>query len=336
MSAAVQGRAAVPSTGLRPSRQLLVRYSLVVIFLILVATFAMLRPDFTDAGNVSKILRSASISGIMFLGVTWVVAAGEIDISFMEVAALADMLAAGLVHAGYGWTLASVVGLGAGVGIGLVNGLLVGTMRLPALITTLATGGFARSMAAVIGAGSSLEIGNAGFVGRFVDTSFGFLPAVALLTIALYAIAWFVQERLVFGHYLYAMEQNRNAIVEAGVPARRLTLLLYLISGMTAAIAGVLLTASLDSGQPRIGSSFFIDGLTAVLLGGMVIKFGQPNVLGTLLAVLLLAVLVSGTALLGWSDWERDIVKGALLLLGVVIVVRGRGAPDARRMGGAH
>jgi ribose transport system permease protein len=317
-------------------RQFLVRYSLVFIFVLLVAAFAILRPNFIDAGNISKILRSAAISGIMFLGVTWVVACGEIDISFMEVAALADMLAAGLVHAGYGWPLACVVGVLAGVGVGLINGVLVGYMRLPALITTLATGGFARSMAAVIGLGSSLEIGNAGFVGRFVDTSFGFLPAVALLTIVLYAASWFVQERLVFGHYIYAMEQNRNAIVEAGVPARRLTLLLYLISGVCAAIAGVLLTASLDSGQPRIGSSFFIDGLTCVLLGGMVIKFGQPNVLGTLLAVLLLAVLVSGTALLGWADWERDIVKGALLLLGVVIVVRGRRGPVVGEMGGAH
>lgn len=326
-----------PTVAARPiGRQWAVRYSLAIIFVLLVAAFSILRPDFIDSGNVSKILRSASISGIMFLGVTWVVASGEIDISFMEVAALSDMLVAGLVHAGYGWPLACVVGLLSGVAVGLVNGALVGYMRLPALITTLATGGFARSMAAVIGLGSSLEIGNAGFVGRFVDTSFGFLPAVALLAVALYAVSWYVQERLVFGHYIYAMEQNRSAIVEAGVPARRLTLLLYLISGVAAALAGILLTASLDSGQPRIGSSFFIDGLTAVLLGGMVIKFGQPNVLGTLLAVLLLAVLVSGTALLGWADWERDIVKGALLLLGVVIVVRGRRAPVVGEMGGAH
>jgi len=105
---------------------------------------------------------------------------------------------------------------------------------------------------------------------------------------------------------------------------------------VAAAVAGILLTASLESGQPRIGSSFFVDGLTAVLLGGMVIKLGQPNVLGTLTAVLLLAVLVSGTALIGWSDWERNIVKGALLLLGVVIVVRGRAVPDTARLGGAH
>ena len=301
-----------------------VRYSLVIILVLLVAVFSFLRPDFSASGNFEKILLSASISAIMFLGVTWVIAAGEIDISFMEVAALSDMIVAGLVHAGYGWPLAACVGILAGVAVGVVNGFLVGFAGLPALITTLATGGFARSMAAVIGAGSSLEIGSTGFVGRFINTSFGFLPAVTILVIVLYALAWFAQERLVFGHYVYAAEQNRSAIVEAGIPARRLIATLYVISALAASVAGVLLTANLASGQPRIGSSFFIDGLTAVLLGGMVIKFGQPNVLGTLVAVLLLAVLVSGTALLGWPDWERDIIKGALLLAGVIIVVWGR------------
>lgn len=301
-----------------------VRYSLVMILVLLVAVFSILRPDFAASGNFEKILLSASISAIMFLGVTWVVAAGEIDISFMEVAALSDMIVAGMVHAGYGWPLAACVGIVAGVAVGVVNGFLVGFAGLPALITTLATGGFARSMAAVIGAGSSLEIGTTGFVGRFINTHFGFLPAATILVVVLYAIAWFAQERLVFGHYIYAAEQNRSAIVEAGIPARRLIAMLYVMSALAAAVAGVLLTANLASGQPRIGSSFFIDGLTAVLLGGMVIKFGQPNVLGTLVAVLLLAVLVSGTALLGWPDWQRDIIKGVLLLAGVVIVVRGR------------
>jgi len=327
---------AIASISGRVVRQFLVRYSLVFIFIIVVLAFSILRPDFVRAENINQILISASISGVMFLGVTWVVAAGEIDISFMEVAALSDMIVAGLVNAGWGWPLACCVGLAAGVVVGLLNGFLVGYMRLPALITTLATGSFARSMAAVIGLGSSVEVSDTGFVGRFLNLHFGFLPAVAVLAVLFYAAAWFMQEKLVFGHYLYAMEQNRNAVVEAGIPARRLTVLVYLISGICAAIAGVLLTASLASGQPRIGVSFFIDGLTAVLLGGMVIKLGQPNVLGTLLAVLLLAVLVSGTALIGWSDWERDILKGALLLIGVIIVVKGRAAPETAQMGGAH
>ena len=311
-----------------------VRYSLVMILVLLVVVFWFLRPDFAASGNFEKILLSASISAIMFLGVTWVIAAGEIDISFMEVAALSDMIVAGMVHAGYGWPLAACVGIAAGVMVGVVNGFLVGFAGLPALITTLATGGFARSMAAVVGAGSSLEIGTTGFVGRFIETQFGFLPAVTILVVLLYALAWFAQERLVFGHYVYAAEQNRSAIVEAGIPARRLIATLYVISALAAAVAGVLLTAHLASGQPRIGSSFFIDGLTAVLLGGMVIKFGQPNVLGTLVAVLLLAVLVSGTALLGWADWERDVIKGVLLLVGVVIVVRGRHQGARERAGG--
>jgi ribose/xylose/arabinose/galactoside ABC-type transport system permease subunit len=320
----------------RGLRQFLVRYSLAGIFIIVVLAFSILRPDFTRAENINEILISASISGIMFLGLTWVLAAGEIDISFMEVAALSDMIVAGLVNAGWGWPLAACAGLAAGVAVGLLNGFLVGYMRLPALITTLATGSFARSIAAVIGLGSSVEVADTGIAGRFLNLHFGFLPAVAVLTVLLYAAAWFVQEKLVFGHYLYAMEQNRNAVVEAGIPARRLTVLVYLMSAICAAIAGILLTASLASGQPRIGVSFFIDGLTAVLLGGMVIKLGQPNVLGTLLAVLLLAVLVSGTALIGWSDWERDILKGALLLIGVIIVVKGRAAPATAQMGGAH
>ncbi|HQT47258.1 MAG TPA: ABC transporter permease [Acidocella sp.] len=325
-----------PVIFVRGLREIFVRYSLFFICIAVVLTFSILRPDFTHAENIKEVLISASISGIMFLGVTWVVAAGEIDISFMEVAALSDMLVAGLVNAGWGWPLAACVGLLAGVAVGLLNGFLVGYMRLPALITTLATGGFARSMAAVIGLGSSVEVSHTGVVGRFLNLHFGFLPAVAVLTIVLYAIGWFIQEKLVFGHYIYAMEQNREAVVEAGIPARRLTLLVYLISGIAAAIAGILLTASLASGQPRIGVSFFIDGLTTVLLGGMVIKIGQPNVLGTLLAVLLLAVLVSGTALLGWSDWERDILKGALLFIGVTIVVKGRATPETAQMGGAH
>ena len=325
-----------PAAARRAARQWPIRYSLLFILFAVVVIFSVLRPDFATAGNIEKILLSSSISAIMFLGVTWVVAAGEIDISFMEVAALSDMIVAGLVHAGYGWPLAACLGIIAGLCVGIVNGLLIGFARLPGLITTLATGGFARSMAAVIGAGSSLEIGSTGFVGRFINTSLGFLPAAAILAICLYALAWFVQERLVFGHYVYAAEQNRNAVVEAGIPARRLILTLYIVSALAASIAGVLLTANLASGQPRIGSSFFIDGLTAVLLGGMVIKFGQPNVLGSLIAVVLLAVLVSGTALLGWPDWQRDIIKGVLLLLGVVIVVRGRTLSAHDAPSGAH
>ncbi|WP_061935138.1 ABC transporter permease [Aureimonas sp. AU22] len=302
-------------------RRLIVRYGLFVLLAVLVVVFSWLRPSFASVGNITDMLRSASISAVMFLGLTWIIAAGEIDVSFMSVAALSTMIIAGLVSAGFGWPVAVLIALGAGVVVGLLNGLLVAGMGLPALVITIATGGLAGSIAAAIGKGTSIPMATTGFVGPIVDADVGIVPLIALIVAALYAVAWFLQDRTTFGHYIYAMEQNRRAVVEAGVRANRILLMLYVLSGTLSAVAGVLLAADLSSGQPYIGTSYFIDGLTAVLLGGMALKMGKPNMIGTLVGVMLLAVLLSGAALLGWTDSQRQIVRAALLIAGVALVV---------------
>ena len=296
--------------------------------------FAAGRPQMLDGGNIVTILRSASIMAIMVLGLTWVIAAGKIDVSFMQIAALANMTTAGLLAQGSGWALAALCGIAIGAVVGLVNGVLVGRMRLSPLITTIATGGVCASAAAAIGAGTSIRIDDTGLLGDFLAARLGPVPLIALFVAALYAVAWWMQERLTFGHYIYAAEQNEEALVDVGVPVHRLLVLVYLISGVCASVAGVLLAASLSSGQPMIGSSYFIDGLTAVFLGGMMIRIGRPNVIGTATAVLLLAVLVSGGALLGWPDYQREIIKGALLLAGVAMAVRMGRALDGFARGG--
>ncbi|NTE88384.1 ABC transporter permease [Agrobacterium rubi] len=323
-------RMTVLSQNLQPQRTrpdietFLVRYGLFLLVLAAFILFAWLRPTFVSAGNINDMLRSASIAAIMFLGLTWIIAAGEIDVSFMSVAALANMIVAGLVQAGYGWPLACLCGLLAGVVIGLINGGLVAGFRLPALVITIATGGLAGSIAAAIGLGTSISLSSTGFVGSVLSANLGVIPVIAIVVAIIYAASYVVQEHLTFGHYLYAMEQNRAAVVEAGVPVNRILFLLYILSGVVSALAGILLTADLSSGQPYIGSSYFIDGLTAVLLGGMALKYGKPNVVGTLAAVLLLAALLSGAALLGWTDQQRQIVRGLLLLFGVTVVVWAR------------
>lgn len=307
-----------------------VRYGLFLLVLATIILFAWLRPTFISAGNINDMLRSASIAAIMFLGLTWIIASGEIDVSFMSVAALANMIVAGLVQAGYGWPMACLGGLLAGIVFGLVNGGLVAGFRLPALVSTIATGGLAGSIAAAIGLGTSISLSSTGFVGVLLSANLGIIPVITIVVALVYALAYFIQEHLTFGHYLYAMEQNRAAVVEAGVPVNRILFLLYILSGVASAIAGILLTADLSSGQPYIGSSYFIDGLTAVLLGGMALKYGKPNVIGTLSTVVLLAALLSGAALLGWTDSQRQIIRGLLLLFGVAVVVW------ARRKNRAH
>lgn len=320
MSAVAPALPAARRASAAPSR-LLVRYGLFVLLALLALGFAVLRPSFASAGNVADMLRSGGISAVMLLGLTFIVAAGEIDVSFMSVAALSTMVVAGLVSSGAGWGLAAAAALGTGLLFGLANGGLVALLGLPALVTTIATGGFAGSVAAAIGKGTSIPLAGSGLLGTMVRAEVGPVPALAVAAAALYGAAWWLQDRTTFGHYIYAMEQNRRALVEAGVPATRLLFVLYALSGTLSAGAGVLLAADLSSGQPYVGASYFIDGLTAVLLGGMALKMGKPNVIGTAVGILLLAVLLSGAALLGWTDWQRQIVRGALLIGGVAAVV---------------
>lgn len=308
------------------------RWSLMITLLLTIAAFSWVAPQMLEPGNLATILRSAAIMGIMVLGLTWINAAGKLDVSFMQVAALANMVAASLVESGSGWTLAVLGALASGALVGAINGWLIGVLRLSPLITTISTGGICGSVAAAIGKGTSIRISDAGPLGDLLAISFGPVPLIALLVGVLYVIAWWCQEHFTMGRYLYALAQNEEAVLEAGVPTERLVLMLYTFTGIFCAGAGVLLAVSLSSGQPMIGASYFIDGLTAVLVGAMMIRIGQPNVIGTATGVVLLATLVSGGALLGWPDYQRDILKGVLLVGGVAFTVWiARRTPAQRR-----
>ncbi|MFB2551989.1 ABC transporter permease [Ensifer soli] len=302
--------------------RLVSRYWLVATLLVMTAVFATLKPQLLDPSNVATILRTSALMAIMILGLTWLIAAGKIDVSFMNVAALGNMTAAYLLASGSGWTAAAAAGIAIGAVAGLVNGVLVAIMRIPPLIVTIATGGICASIAAALGKGTSIRIADPGILGELLYLNFGPIPLIAIVVAVIYGISWVAQEKLTFGHYIFAVSQSEAAVNEAGISARRLILFLFVFSGICSAVAGVLLAASLSSGQPLLGSSYFIDGLTAVLLGGMMIRVGKPNVIGTTTAILLLSVLVSGSAMLGWSDYQRQIIKGLLLLLGVAVAMR--------------
>lgn len=292
--------------------------------LLLIVVLATLRPQLIDTNNVANILRSFSLMAIMILGLTWVVASGKIDVSFMQIAALSNMTTAYLLAMGSGWALAALCGILVGALAGLINGTLIALWRLPPLIVTIATGGICASIAAALGKGTSIRIADSGVLGQFLYMSWGPVPLIAIVVAVMFVVAWYAQERLAFGQYLYAMAQNEEAVVEAGISSSRLLMFLFVFSGVLSAIAGVLLAANLSSGQPMIGSSYFIDGLTAVLLGGIMVRIGKPNVIGTVTAILLLTVLVSGGALLGWPDYQRQIIKGLLLLFGVALAMRAK------------
>ena len=177
-------------------RTIALRYSLLIVLLVVVVIFALSSPAFAVSTNVNTLLRAASIAAIMYVGATWVIASGEIDVSFMQVAAVSNMVVAAAVP--HGWPMAIGLGIAIGFGIGLLNGVLVGLLRLPSLVITIMTGSLALSMAEAIGRGSSLSIADTGYVGYFVHFNLGAVPAVALLAAASYVLAWYLQERTRF------------------------------------------------------------------------------------------------------------------------------------------
>lgn len=311
-------------TRANPTRRRLARLTtdlwLIAAVVVVTAGIASLRPHLLDAANIATVLKSFSIMVVMVLGLTWVIAAGKIDVSFMQVAALANMLCAFALAHGWGWGGAIAAALGAGLAVGLLNGWLVAAMRLPALIVTISTAGICASIAAALGKGTVIRIADPGPLASLLAPGlWGAVPLIVVPVLIVAALAWYVQERLTFGRYIYAMAQNEAAVRATGVPVDRLTVILFALSGVSAALAGTLLASSLASGQPMIGGPYLINGLTVVLLGGMMVRVGKPNILGTLTATLFIGVLFSGAALLGLPDYQRQIIQGALLLAGLIV-----------------
>jgi ribose/xylose/arabinose/galactoside ABC-type transport system permease subunit len=183
------------------------------------AAFALSNPSFGQWSNFVGIWQNASIAGILFIGLTWVIASGEMDVAFAQIAALSSVVFAFLLTSRWGPASAALIAIGSGVAFGVLNGLLVGLLRLPALIVTIATGGVASACAFILGAGQPIYVEDSGFVGEFVDSSLAGLPSLGLLCIVFYAVAWVVQDRFLFGHHVYALAQNRKALELAISPA---------------------------------------------------------------------------------------------------------------------
>lgn len=255
-------------------QNLLRLFGLPLILVAVFMAFSLVTDTFFTAENLSGLLRSASISALLILGMTWIFTTGEMDVSFVAIAALANMVCAGLVIAGYGWPLASLCAIFASLAVGLLNGILIARLGLPSLVITIATGGMASALAAAIGRGSSIGINEPSFLDVLFEVQIGIVLLIGLPVLLLILIAWYMQERLTIGHYVFAMATNPRAVLEAGVPVVRIKLMLCVFLALCNGLAGILLAVELSSGQPSIAQSLFLDGLTAVLLGGTMLKLG--------------------------------------------------------------
>ena len=278
----------------------------------------ILTPHFLTVANALNVMEQTSINAIVAVGMTFVIISGGIDLSVGSLVAVAGVVLAAALKAGWSIPLAIAAGLGVGAATGLLNGVVIAFGRLPPFIMTLGMMSVARGAALLMTDGRPIS----GFDAAFRSIATGRLagvPAPILLTLAIYAAAHFVLSRTRFGRYVYGIGGNEEATRLSGVNVRFHKTMVYVVSGAMSAIAAVLLTARLNSAQPIAGIMYELDAIAAVVIGGTSLSGGEGHLGGTLIGALTMGVLRNGLNLLGVSSFLQQLVIGVVIIVAVLV-----------------
>jgi ribose transport system permease protein len=310
------------ATGRGISLRWLVSSPLILPFLGLIVVSILMgfaSDNFFTVSNILNVLRQVSIVAILAVGMTFVILTGGIDLSVGAVMGLAGTFAAGvMVNMGMPGVIGLVAALVVGLLFGLFNGAMVAWGRMPAIIVTLATMGIARGLGLIYSGGYPIS-GLPSWISWFGIGRVGIVPVPVILMVVIYALAWVLLQRTPFGRQVYAIGGNETAAGLSGVKTRRIKLAVYGISGLTSALAAIVLTGRLMSGQPNAGVGFELDAIAAVVLGGTAIAGGRGLIIGTLIGAVLLGILNNGLNLMGINPYLQDVIKGLIILLAIYI-----------------
>lgn len=291
--------------------------------IILCVALSILSPRFLTAPNILNVLRQTSLNAVIAIGMTFVILTGGIDLSVGSVLAFSSIVAAGMAHSGVSATASILVGLIIGTVLGFINGLAVTKGDVPPFIATLAMMTMARGATLVYSNGQPKTGLGDGFyfLGNARIMSIPF-PVIVLFIV--FIIAYYLLSETATGRYVYATGSNENAAKLTGIKTDRIKMLVYSISGFTAALSGMIVTSMLNSAPPTAGTGAELDAIAAVVLGGTSLSGGQGGVIGTIIGALIIGVLNNGLNLLNVSSYYQQLIKGAVILMAVLIDRRRR------------
>ncbi|AXN38969.1 ABC transporter permease [Peribacillus butanolivorans] len=291
---------------------------LALILLFIVIT--VLNPSFMEPNNILNLLRQTSINALITFGMTFIILTGGIDLSVGSILALSSALMAGMMVSGLDPILAILVGVLLGTLMGVINGILVSKGKMAPFIVTLATMTIFRGLTLVYTDGKPITgIGDSELFQMLGRGYFLGLPVPAVVMIIAFFILWFLLHKTSFGRKTYAIGGNEKASRISGIKVDRVKVAIYGLAGTMAAIAGAILTSRLNSAQPTAGQSYEMDAIAAVVLGGTSLSGGKGRLFGTLVGVLIIGTLNNGMNLLGVSSFYQQVVKGAVILIAVLL-----------------
>lgn len=297
--------------------QSLLRLGLPALFFVMYGFFAVTTPQFFTVENTQDVVRQGSALAILAFGQMFAVLSAGVDLSVGSTLGVASVVDA-LVARQYGILAGAFAALGVGVAAGLVNGLFIARLRVTPFIVTLGTLSIFEGVALTISGGSYIQGMPAGFSDLGYD-SLGPIPLAAGAAGIVFLLVLVVLTQTRFGRSVYAVGGNPEAARLSGINVTRVRWWIYILTGVSAAVAGVVLSSRVSSGQPELGSGLELQAVAAVVLGGVSLFGGRGTVMGVLFGVLLVTFLQNGLNLQNVSAFLQYAVVGAALVLAVTL-----------------
>jgi erythritol transport system permease protein len=301
----------------------------------IIAVFSFLSPNYFSTSNFLIMASHVAIYGVLAIGMLLVILNGGIDLSVGSTLGLCGVVAGflmqGVTLKVFGviayppvWAVA-VLSCALGALVGAVNGVLIAYLRVPAFVATLGVMYVARGVALLMtngltynNLGGRPELGNTGFDWLGFNRLFN-VPIGVLVLAALALICGLVLARTAFGRWLYASGGNMRAAELSGVPVKRVQITVYVLSGICAAIAGLVLSSQLTSAGPTAGNSYELTAIAAVVIGGAALSGGRGTIRGTMLGAFVIGFLSDGLVIIGVSSYWQTVFTGAVIVLAVLL-----------------
>ncbi len=303
-------------------KKLLTKMRPLIGLLLFSVIISVISPRFLTASNLLNVFRQTSINAIIAAGMTLVILTGGIDLSVGSTIAFSGAVAARMLVAGNNVVFTIIVAIAIGAAAGIFNGLIITKGKVQPFIATLATQILLRGATLVFTDGRPIAVAGESISKFFKALGPGKIfeiPIPVIIMIVIFAIIYYILNNTRFGRHIYAVGGNEKASRLSGVNTDKIKVLAYTISGVLAAVAGIIMTSRLSSAQPTAGDGYELDAIAAVVLGGTSLTGGQGSVIGTIIGALIIGILNNALNLMDVQSYYQTIAKGLVILAAVLI-----------------
>lgn len=299
-------------------------FVMLIILLIMIAVLSLLSPAFIKLNNFINIFKQTAINGILAVGMGCVILTGGFDLSVGSIVGLSGVVAALLAQGNLPIIVPILCAIGIGGVAGLLNGTLVSYLGIPAFVVTLGTQNFIRGLAYLISGGKPV-FGVDRAYERIAGTNiFGQVPLLVVYYLLIVLLIAFILQKTIYGRHIYTVGGNAEAARVSGINVKGIKLSVYMLAGLLAGVAGMLLTSRTVSGSPITGSGYELDAIAAVVIGGFSLNGGVGKWYGMLIGALVLSVLSNGLDIMGVASYYQYLIKGVIMVAAVYFDIRGR------------